>query len=337
MSDVFSAQYARGREGDNPVMMPKQEIMLPEAAALQPIGHSHVVATQARTDQQLLNEWLNGYDGHTRSAYERIAFRFLDELQMPLSKATIEDYRRAVERLGLKPDGQQASRSTRATYTAATKSFLGFAHGVGYLAFNVAPFLKIEKAPRELAKRIVSQDDIDDLLLAPASERDRLLLAVGYFGGLRVSELVKLQWGDLIERENGLMQIASLEGKGGKVREVLLPAFVSDKLRSARGSQTDHDPIFRSQRHDGAISRQAAHGIIKAAAKKAGITEAISTHWLRHAHISHALDEGAPISLVSQSVGHASLKTTSVYAHARPDDSSGLYLADHKRRSKLSI
>jgi integrase/recombinase XerD len=66
--------------------------------------------------------------------------------------------------------------------------------------------------------------------------------------------------------------------------------------------------------------------IVKATAKRAGINEAASAHWLRHAHASHAIDEGAPITLVSQTLGHADLKTTSVYAHARPNDSSSRYL-----------
>jgi site-specific recombinase XerD len=66
---------------------------------------------------------------------------------------------------------------------------------------------------------------------------------------------------------------------------------------------------------------------VKAAAKRAGINEAASAHWLRHAHASHAIDEGAPITLVSQTLGHdADLKTTSVYAHAKPNDSSSRYL-----------
>jgi integrase/recombinase XerD len=49
-------------------------------------------------------------------------------------------------------------------------------------------------------------------------------------------------------------------------------------------------------------------------------------HWLRHAHASHALDNKAPISLVQQTLGHGSLKTTSIYAHAKPGDTSALYL-----------
>ena len=52
----------------------------------------------------------------------------------------------------------------------------------------------------------------------------------------------------------------------------------------------------------------------------------MSAHWLRHAHVSHALDRGAPVHLVQATVGHASLTTTSRYAHARPGDSSSRYL-----------
>jgi site-specific recombinase XerD len=51
-------------------------------------------------------------------------------------------------------------------------------------------------------------------------------------------------------------------------------------------------------------------------AEGAGVNPAASVHWLRHAHASHAIDNGAPITLVSATLGHADLKTTSVYAHA---------------------
>ena len=61
-------------------------------------------------------------------------------------------------------------------------------------------------------------------------------------------------------------------------------------------------------------------------ASRARVNPAASVHWLRHAHASHAIDNGAPITLVSATLGHADLKTTSVYAHARPGESSGRYL-----------
>ena len=64
----------------------------------------------------------------------------------------------------------------------------------------------------------------------------------------------------------------------------------------------------------------------KAILKRAGGNPDTSPHWFRHAHASHAIDNGAPITLVSQTLGHADLKTTSVYAHARPNESSSRYL-----------
>ena len=66
---------------------------------------------------------------------------------------------------------------------------------------------------------------------------------------------------------------------------------------------------------------------LRAAAARAGLPATVSLHWLRHAHVSHALDRGAPAHLVQATVGHASLTTTSRYAHARPNDSSARYLA----------
>ncbi len=56
------------------------------------------------------------------------------------------------------------------------------------------------------------------------------------------------------------------------------------------------------------------------------IAKAISPHWLRHAHASHAMDRGAPIHLVKETLGHANIATTGRYFHARPTDSSSLYL-----------
>ena len=63
--------------------------------------------------------------------------------------------------------------------------------------------------------------------------------------------------------------------------------------------------------------------MIKRTAEKAGISPDLSAHWVRHAHASHALNNGAPISLVQATLGHESLATTSVYTHARLGESSG--------------
>jgi integrase/recombinase XerD len=66
---------------------------------------------------------------------------------------------------------------------------------------------------------------------------------------------------------------------------------------------------------------------MKRALRRAGLPVTFTVHDLRHAHVSHALDRGAPAHVVQHTVGHASLVTTSHYAHVRPGDSSARYLA----------
>jgi integrase/recombinase XerD len=108
---------------------------------------------------------------------------------------------------------------------------------------------------------------------------------------------------------------------------VLIPAVIAARLFASRGDAPASAPVFPSVRRPGCrLTERAVNFIVKEAAERAGVNPAASIHWLRHAHASHAIDNGAPITLVSATLGHADLKTSSVYAHARPGESSGRYL-----------
>jgi integrase/recombinase XerD len=85
--------------------------------------------------------------------------------------------------------------------------------------------------------------------------------------------------------------------------------------------------VFRPGK-GGHLTPVQVHRIVKQAAQRAGLSDRVSAHWLRHAHASHALDRGAPVSLVQATLGHASVATTGRYLHARPNDSSARYLPD---------
>jgi integrase/recombinase XerD len=282
------------------------------------------VHTNASTDHDLLAVWLKSHaDGspHTLRAYQRIGHRFVDALAAAgthLKSATVEDVQTALEAMRTKADGSMSSAASLNTYIAAVKAFLGFAHTVGYTRFNAAPLIRLKKAPRKTAQRLLSQVDLHLLLRAARSKRDRILLEVAYFGALRVSELASLGWDQVIPRETGEAQLA-IVGKGDKPRNILIPADLAAALRELRGDAPGSARVFP-------ITERRINYIVKATARRAGIIAPVSAHWLRHAHASHAIDEGAPITLVSQTLGHADLKTTSVYAHARPNDSSSRYL-----------
>lgn len=140
--------------------------------------------------------------------------------------------------------------------------------------------IRLKKAPRKTAQRLLSQVELHLLLRAARSKRDRTLLEVGYFGALRVSELASLTWDQVIPRETGEVQLA-IVGKGDKPRNILVPPDLAATLRDLRGDAPSSARVFP-------ITERRINYIVKATAKRAGILAPVSAHWLRHAHASHA-------------------------------------------------
>jgi len=244
--------------------------------------------TNACTDTELLEVWLKSHrDGslHTVRVYRRVGERFLRELAAAgLRKATVEDVQAALKAMRVKDDGSPVKPATVNTYVAAAKSFLGFAHRVGFTRFNAAPLIKLKKAPRQVAQRILGELEVRKLIDAPNPGRDRLMLELAYFGGLRVSELVSLAWRQVIARDSGEAQL-EVTGKGDKVRQVLIPAAIATELFASRADAPATAPVFESVRHPGhPLTDRAVNYMIKACAKRAGVNPAASVHWLRHAH-----------------------------------------------------
>ena len=110
-------------------------------------------------------------------AYGRIGRRFLDALKVAgvdLRRATLDDVQTALETIRVKLDGTPAKAATVNANVAIVKALLGFAHQVGYTRFNAAPLIKLKKAPRQLAQRILSEFDTQ-LLRAAKPGRERIL------------------------------------------------------------------------------------------------------------------------------------------------------------------
>lgn len=164
----------------------------------------------------------------------------------------------------------------------------------------------------------MTEFDTQSVLRAAKPGREKVLCEVAYYGGLRVTKISSLTWSQVKPRETGEVQLAVV-GKGDKPRHVLLPAETATKLMPMRGDASGSDRVFP-------ITGRRINYIMKAIVKRAGSIPSIWPHWLRHAHASHAIDNGAHITLVSQTLGHADSKTTSVYAHARPNESSSRFL-----------
>jgi site-specific recombinase XerD len=273
-------------------------------------------------DTRLVELWLSLKSSpHTRRAYASDIARFLDFTRKPLSVVTLADiqaWSQAAAARNLRP-------ATRNRALSAVKSLLSFAQETGYLAFNVAVAMKLRPNPDGLAQRILDESEVARLIDRTQRLRDRALLSLLYTSGARVSELAQLKWCDLAPRGDA-GQITVL-GKGGKTRSILLKSRTWSLLNSLRrDDSTPAGPVFGSRQH-GHLDPSQIRRIVYAASARAGLPR-ISPHWLRHAHASHALDRNAPIHLVQATLGHASVSTTSRYLHARPTDSSSLYLPD---------
>jgi integrase/recombinase XerD len=289
--------------------------------AIVPAATSTIVAVEPEPtpDEQLVRLWLDGLSRHTQRAYSRDVGRFFARVGKPLRAVTLADVQGFAKHLST----LQLEPGSRHRVLSAVKSLSAYATRLGYLQYDVARPLRLPAGKDTLTERILEAADVVRLIDATTTPRNRLMLQLLYIAGVRVSELVALTWNDA-RPHKGAGQITVL-GKGKKTRTIRLELPTWTALLAARGSSAAEAPIFKS-RKGGHLDESQVLRIVKAAARRAGVTDAVSPHWLRHCHASHALDEGAPIHLVQQTLGHSSVATTSRYLHARPGESSSKFL-----------
>jgi integrase/recombinase XerD len=253
--------------------------------------------THADTDDQLTRLWLHGRSVHTQRAYSRDIRQFNLFTKKDLRHTTLEDLQSYADDLvgkGLKTTSQQR-------ILASVKSLIAYAHRIGYLPFDTGKPLKIPKSMDHLAERILSENDIHQMISCENHPRNKLMLRILYATGIRVSELCRLQWKDCQQREKG-GQI-SIYGKGGKTNTILIPENLWNDLISFRANAFDESPMFKGRKGHHFNPSQVWR-IVRKAARKARIEKNVSPHWCRHAHASHALDHGATISLVQKTLAH---------------------------------
>lgn len=276
--------------------------------------------SQGLADADVIELWLLRQQSPlTRSCYERDIRRLLSSAGKLLPQTAALDLERFA--VALAASGL-ASISVGRTL-AAVRSLFRFAERIGYCR-NVAAVVDLPHNDCRLAERIVPEECIRRMVELEPEPRNRVLLSLLYTTGLRVSETCGLRWADIQER-GGAGQI-TIVGKGQRTRAVVVPAGTWAQLGALREGADLGGPVFQS-RSGRPLERSRVLRIVKDAANRAGVPANLTTHWLRHAHASHALDRGAPIHLVQATLGHASIATTSRYLHARPGDSSARFIA----------
>jgi integrase/recombinase XerD len=197
-------------------------------------------------------------------------------------------------------------------------------------------------APRRSKKlpHVLNYSEVQKLLASPKGSeptalRDRALLEVMYACGLRASETIGLELGDVDLREG----ILHARGKGSKERLVPLGrqaiAAINGYLRGGR-------PKLIGDRHEaklfvnfrgGPLTRQGLYKIVQRHARDAGLAGKMSPHTLRHSFATHLLAGGCDLRAVQEMLGHADISTTQMYTHLSGDRLKEVYFSAHPRAS----
>jgi site-specific recombinase XerD len=223
---------------------------------------------------------------------------------------------------GLRASGIVAASITRRTSTV--HGFYRYLLKEGATESDLLYGIALPKRPKRLPK-VLDGHVLTALLAAPDARtpqglRDRAMFELLYGGGLRISELVGLDLGQ-VDIEEGA---AIVHGKGAKERVVLFGEPAMDALQTyvadGRPELEAHDGRTRLaalflNRFGGRLTARSVQTLIKRYALQAGIAQDIHPHLLRHSFATHLLDGGADLRIVQDLLGHSSANTTQIYTH----------------------
>jgi integrase/recombinase XerD len=310
--------------------------------------HSERVELPLEAEEFLV--WLSSERGRSRNtitAYRRDLTTYeawLRTNQRTILDVTTTDLVEFVaERRGL-----GAAPTTLARQIAAVRMLHRFLAAEQHRSDDPTARLDGVKVPSGIPKPL-TEAQVTSLLDAvignePIHRRDRALLELMYATGARISEVVGLSIGD-IDFDHTLVR---LFGKGSKERIVPYGSAAARALDdwfapSGRAHlvpprwkrRGDAEAVFLNQR-GGRLSRQGAWLVVRKYGERAGITDALSPHVLRHSCATHLLDHGADLRIVQEMLGHATISTTQVYTRVSQERLFDVYRSAHPRAHRSS-
>ncbi len=233
------------------------------------------------------------------------------------------------------------SRRTLHNHVSGLRAFYRYWRQRGRIAQNPFAAVPLPKLEKKLPK-FLTESQMGQLLGGPvkllqnksldafSAWRDRLVLELLYGGGLRVSELVALNYAD-VDFSNGSARVL---GKGRKERTCPLGAVamaVMKKFRDEFARDTGPaDAVVITPNHR-RVTVRFVQLLVKKYLALAGLPMDLSPHKLRHSFATHLLDSGADLRVVQELLGHASLTTTQIYTHTSVARLKEIYAKAHPR------
>ncbi len=293
-------------------------------------------AEHLRAERQVSPHTLRNYLSDLTQFYQ-----FLRERELCLDSKGHVELRRVdvrVVRAFLAALHQKRKKSSIGRKLAALKGF--FRYLLANRHVEKDPLLLIQSPKQEKPlPTFLSVDDAFQLLggieiKTGLDVRDRAVLEVFYSTGVRVSELVGLNWADV----DFQLEIVRVVGKGSKERIVPIGEIALQALRDYAQEQRKkwsfsckgETPVFLNNRGERITTRSVAR-IVEKHLKRAGIPIKMGPHGLRHSFATHLLNGGADLRVIQELLGHASLSTTQRYTHLNLDQLTAVYDKAHPR------
>ena len=235
------------------------------------------------------------------------------------------------------PERPPVAPATLQRKAACLRSFYRHLRREGAIAHDPTAELRAPRKSQRLPQ-VLSRGEVARLLAAPrgtepAALRDRALLELMYACGLRASEAIGLEVGDL-DLETGVLRA---RGKGSKERivpigreAVLATRAYLDRGRPALVGLRD-EPRLIVNRRGGGLTRQGLYKIVQRYARAAGLEGRMSPHTLRHTFATHLLAGGCDLRAVQEMLGHADIATTQLYTHLSSERLKDVYFRAHPR------
>ncbi len=275
---------------------------------------------------------------HTLSAYRRDVTRVLDLAGKPGAAVAPSAWTRELLEKGLRELYRQGvSTATASRALAAWRSFSRFCVRRSIVASDPARSLPFPRMPRRLPRTLPSQDlaaALDRLSGGDANaRRDRAMLELAYSCGLRLSELVGLNEGDM----DLASRLVRVRGKGRRERVVPM----GDTARTAIVAHLAVRPVPRPgpggtkavfvNAQGTRLSGRTFQRIVRRRLAEVAGGLGVTPHALRHSFASHLLDRGADLRAIQEMLGHRSLATTQVYTHVSHARLKKAYRQAHPR------
>jgi integrase/recombinase XerD len=268
--------------------------------------------TTSLRQRMLQDLQLAGLSERTQDAYLRAVRQLADHFHTPpdrLTEPQLRDYF-----LHLKNDRHFASASLGIAYS-----------GIKFFSSHTVPrdwptLTRLRVPSEKRLPDVLSVAEVRQLLAAVRTPHNRTYFQTVYSLGLRLTEGLHLQVGDI---DSARMMVHVHRGKGAKDRFIPLPSSTLKTLREYWATHRHPTWLFpatgrdhRQAAHaDGPMERSSVQGALRRVVRDLGSRKAISIHTLRHSYATHLLEAGVNLRLIQQDLGHSSLQTTMVYLH----------------------